>query len=192
MLRKARQQQQQHNRKAKQHNTTRLKRSFFKEKLAASGGTQPSAFHVHVIQNTLSPTVYILLGAYLRMYVYHKYIVGLNLYALFSLCSISLPWCMCTSEGHACQWSSTTEVTSLLLCKSTCAVNIQSIMCQYLHMSSHNVCYTCNIEHVFSVDVCTRAQYLNKCPYKCSNALMVHTICGNIESMGKNALIKRM
>ena len=38
MLRKAR--QQQHNRKAKQHNTTRLKQSFFNEKLAASGGTQ--------------------------------------------------------------------------------------------------------------------------------------------------------
>ena len=38
MLRKAR--QQQHNRKAKQHNTTRLKQSFFKEKLAASGGTR--------------------------------------------------------------------------------------------------------------------------------------------------------
>ena len=36
MLRKARQQQQ-HNRKAKQHNTTRPKQSFFKEKLAASG-----------------------------------------------------------------------------------------------------------------------------------------------------------
>ena len=34
MLRKAG--QQQHNRKAKQHNTTRLKQSFFKEKLAAS------------------------------------------------------------------------------------------------------------------------------------------------------------
>ena len=41
MLRKARQQQQQqHNRKAKQHNTTRPKQSFFKEKLAASGGTR--------------------------------------------------------------------------------------------------------------------------------------------------------
>ena len=39
MLRKARQQQQ-HNRKAKQHNTTRPKQSFFKEKLAASGGTR--------------------------------------------------------------------------------------------------------------------------------------------------------
>ena len=38
MLRKAR--QQQHNRKAKQHNTTCPKQSFFKEKLAASGGTQ--------------------------------------------------------------------------------------------------------------------------------------------------------
>ena len=37
MLRKAR--QQQHNRKAKQHNTTCPKQSFFKEKLAASGGT---------------------------------------------------------------------------------------------------------------------------------------------------------
>ena len=33
-------QQQQHNRKAKQHNTTRPKQSFFKEKLAASGGTR--------------------------------------------------------------------------------------------------------------------------------------------------------
>ena len=30
----------QHNRKTKQHNTTRLKQLFFKEKLAASGGTQ--------------------------------------------------------------------------------------------------------------------------------------------------------
>ena len=39
MLRKARQQQQ-HNRKAKQHNATRPKQSFFKEKLAASGGTR--------------------------------------------------------------------------------------------------------------------------------------------------------
>ena len=42
MLRKARQQQQ-HNRKAKQHNTTHSKlknESFFKEKLAASGGTR--------------------------------------------------------------------------------------------------------------------------------------------------------
>ena len=39
MLRKARQQQQ-HNRKAKQHNTTRPKQSFFKEKLAALGGTR--------------------------------------------------------------------------------------------------------------------------------------------------------
>ena len=38
MLRKAR--QQQHNRKAKQHSTTRPKQSFFKEKLAALGGTQ--------------------------------------------------------------------------------------------------------------------------------------------------------
>ena len=37
MLRKAR--QQQHNRVAKQHNTTSPKQSFFKEKLAASGGT---------------------------------------------------------------------------------------------------------------------------------------------------------
>ena len=37
MLRKARQQQR--NRKSKQHNTTRPKQSFFKEKLAASGGT---------------------------------------------------------------------------------------------------------------------------------------------------------
>ena len=37
MLRKAK--QQQHNRKAKQHNTTRPKQSFFKEKLSASGGT---------------------------------------------------------------------------------------------------------------------------------------------------------
>ena len=40
MLRKARQQQQQHNRKAKQHNKTRPKQSFFKEKLATSGGTR--------------------------------------------------------------------------------------------------------------------------------------------------------
>ena len=39
MLRKSRQQQQ-HNRKAKQHNATRPKQSFFKEKLAASGGTR--------------------------------------------------------------------------------------------------------------------------------------------------------
>ena len=39
MLRKARQQQQ-HNRKAKQRNTTHPKQSFFKEKLAASGGTR--------------------------------------------------------------------------------------------------------------------------------------------------------
>ena len=38
MLRKAR--QQQHNRKAKQHNTTRPKQSFFKEKLATLGGTR--------------------------------------------------------------------------------------------------------------------------------------------------------
>ena len=37
-LRKARQQQQ-HKIKAKQHNTTHLKLSFFKEKLASSGGT---------------------------------------------------------------------------------------------------------------------------------------------------------
>ena len=51
MLRKAKQ----HNRKAKQHNITRLKQSFFKEKLAASGGTRTHnhqlsrrrTYHVH-------------------------------------------------------------------------------------------------------------------------------------------------
>ena len=36
----------QHNRKTKQHNTTRPKQSFFKEKLAASGGTQT---HDHLL-----------------------------------------------------------------------------------------------------------------------------------------------
>ena len=40
MLRKARKQQQQRNRIAKQHNTTRLKQSFFKEKLAVLSGTR--------------------------------------------------------------------------------------------------------------------------------------------------------
>ena len=48
MLRKARQQQQ-HNRKAKQHNTTRPKQSFFKEKLGASGGTRT---HDHQLSRT--------------------------------------------------------------------------------------------------------------------------------------------
>ena len=52
MLRKARQQQQ-HNRKAKQHNTTHPKQSFFKEKLAASGGIRTHKlympyYYVHV------------------------------------------------------------------------------------------------------------------------------------------------
>ena len=53
MLRKARQQQQ-HNRKAKQHNTTRPKHSFFKEKLTASGGTQ--THNQSALQAMLLPT----------------------------------------------------------------------------------------------------------------------------------------
>ena len=47
MLRKARQQQQ-HNRKAKQHNTARPNQSFFKEKLAASGGTRTHNHQLHL------------------------------------------------------------------------------------------------------------------------------------------------